>query len=55
MRKALPFAFLSLAIAVGPAGAGDKEHISWVKKYADGIKAAQEAKKPIFIDFMTTW
>lgn len=55
MKKALPFALLSLALAVGPAGAGDKEHISWVKSFADGVKAAQDAKKPIFIDFMTSW
>ncbi|MBI3271562.1 MAG: hypothetical protein HYZ53_21405 [Planctomycetes bacterium] len=57
MRRAALVALVVLSSLVGWAGwtAAEDKKIAWVLDYEAGVKAAKEAKKPIFVDFMAEW
>ncbi|MBI3268515.1 MAG: hypothetical protein HYZ53_05790 [Planctomycetes bacterium] len=59
MRVATRLLVLGLALSAtllvhpGRAGAGDDKRIAWLTDFGAGLKAAKDAKKPAFVDFMS--
>lgn len=51
MRRLTVLAPLFACLVAGAARADEEKKIQWVASFEEGIKAAQEAKKPVFIDF----
>lgn len=52
MPRVVVLSLLLVLVAAGVARTdGEKKQIKWIDKFADGMKAAKEAKKPVFVDF----
>lgn len=49
---ALLFAFVVGSVACAD---GEEKKIKWVTNFEEGLKAAKEAKKAVFIDFTADW
>lgn len=56
MRRLTVLALLFTFVFAGVASTdGEEKKIKWITNFADGLKAAKEAKKPVFIDFTAEW
>ena len=56
MRRLTVLSLLFAFVIAGVARAdGEEKKIKWVTDFAAGLKAAQEAKIPVFIDFTAEW
>ena len=56
MRRLMVVSLLLVFVVSGVARTdGKKKQIKWIDSFADGLKAAKEAKKPVFIDFSAEW
>ncbi len=56
MRRLTVLALLCAVVMAGVARAdGEEKKIKWVTNIEEGLKAAQEAKKAVFIDFTADW
>ncbi len=56
MPRVAALSLLILLLAAGAARTdGEKKQIKWIESFADGVKAAKEAKKPVFVEFFAEW
>jgi thioredoxin-related protein len=51
---AIGFVFLAVSGVTDPSKDEGKEALNWIR-YDEGLKLAEKAKKPIFVDFYTNW